>query len=131
MKKCPLCNRTYSDETLSFCLEDGQLLSAPFNLREEQETVVRPQITKPAVAEHLTPSTHKYTEIPTTVSAKNAGQTLTRTPKTQSNVRKIVYLFFFGFLIASVYTQSVIPLINGLVLLLIYLGWSFIKRKER
>lgn len=28
MKKCPECSRTYSDETLSFCLDDGALLSA-------------------------------------------------------------------------------------------------------
>src|SRR5215212_10288495 len=28
MKRCPVCNRTYSDESLSFCLADGGLLSA-------------------------------------------------------------------------------------------------------
>lgn len=37
MKKCPQCNRTYSDETLSFCLEDGALLSATY---DSDETVV-------------------------------------------------------------------------------------------
>ena len=31
MKRCPQCNRTYSDETFSFCLEDGAVLSAPFD----------------------------------------------------------------------------------------------------
>jgi hypothetical protein len=31
MKKCPQCSRTYSDDTLSFCLEDGALLSAYYN----------------------------------------------------------------------------------------------------
>lgn len=29
MKRCPQCNRTYSDESFSFCLDDGALLSAP------------------------------------------------------------------------------------------------------
>jgi TonB family protein len=29
IKTCPICNRTYSDETISFCLADGALLSAP------------------------------------------------------------------------------------------------------
>lgn len=29
MKYCPRCGRTYADETFSFCLEDGSLLSAP------------------------------------------------------------------------------------------------------
>lgn len=31
MKRCPLCNRTYADETISFCLADGELLSAPYD----------------------------------------------------------------------------------------------------
>jgi hypothetical protein len=30
MKKCPTCNRTYADDGFTFCLEDGALLSAPF-----------------------------------------------------------------------------------------------------
>jgi Domain of unknown function (DUF4268) len=30
MKRCPQCLRTYWDETLAFCLEDGALLSAPY-----------------------------------------------------------------------------------------------------
>jgi len=32
MKRCPQCNRTYADETISFCLADGQLLSPSFDL---------------------------------------------------------------------------------------------------
>jgi hypothetical protein len=31
MKRCPQCNRTYSDESLSFCIADGQLLSASYH----------------------------------------------------------------------------------------------------
>lgn len=31
LKKCPECNRTYADESISFCLADGTLLSAPFD----------------------------------------------------------------------------------------------------
>ena len=31
MKRCPTCYRTYSDETLTFCLADGSLLSAPYD----------------------------------------------------------------------------------------------------
>lgn len=34
MKKCPQCSRTYPDDTLAFCLEDGSLLSASFDPRE-------------------------------------------------------------------------------------------------
>jgi len=36
IKRCPECNRTYSDESISFCLADGALLSAPYdNPRED------------------------------------------------------------------------------------------------
>jgi hypothetical protein len=31
MKACPTCNRTYTDETLTYCLADGSLLSAPYD----------------------------------------------------------------------------------------------------
>lgn len=31
MKSCPTCNRTYADETLTYCLADGSLLSAPYD----------------------------------------------------------------------------------------------------
>ncbi len=30
IKNCPSCNRTYSDISLSYCLNDGSLLSAPY-----------------------------------------------------------------------------------------------------
>ena len=30
MKRCPTCNRTYPDDTMAFCLEDGAVLSASF-----------------------------------------------------------------------------------------------------
>lgn len=31
MKLCPTCKRTYADESLTFCLADGSLLSAPYD----------------------------------------------------------------------------------------------------
>lgn len=31
LKRGPECNRTYADETISFCLADGALLSAPYD----------------------------------------------------------------------------------------------------
>jgi hypothetical protein len=30
MKQCLKCNRTYTDDTLNFCLEDGEMLVAPY-----------------------------------------------------------------------------------------------------
>lgn len=35
MKRCPSCNRTFSDETISFCLADGSLLSASYERSKE------------------------------------------------------------------------------------------------
>jgi hypothetical protein len=31
MKQCPQCKRTYSDNTTTFCLVDGAILSAPYD----------------------------------------------------------------------------------------------------
>src|SRR5687768_1128419 len=39
-KKCPTCGRTYIDETLSFCLEDGAPLV--FEAGEEPATAIHP-----------------------------------------------------------------------------------------
>ena len=35
IKTCPTCQRTYSDETISFCLADGALLSAPYDTAQK------------------------------------------------------------------------------------------------
>ncbi len=39
MKRCLRCNRTYWNDEFAFCLDDGTLLSAPYDL---QQTVVLP-----------------------------------------------------------------------------------------
>jgi hypothetical protein len=31
MKQCPTCKRTYADDGFTFCLDDGALLSAPYD----------------------------------------------------------------------------------------------------
>lgn len=41
MKKCPTCNRTFSDDSLSFCLEDGALLSPAY---DPDETLVMSEV---------------------------------------------------------------------------------------
>lgn len=44
MKQCPRCNKTYSDDTLNFCLDDGDLLTmtqpSPGGYIEEPPTMV-------------------------------------------------------------------------------------------
>lgn len=44
MKSCPTCNRTYADETLTYCLADGALLSAPY-YPEATQRIPPPRIT--------------------------------------------------------------------------------------
>ena len=41
MKKCPACNRTYTDDTLKFCLEDGSSLSAAYDPQATQRLPAR------------------------------------------------------------------------------------------
>ena len=41
MKRCPTCNRTYTDQNLSFCIDDGTPL-APVTSAADEATVVNP-----------------------------------------------------------------------------------------
>jgi hypothetical protein len=51
MKKCPKCNRTYADDGFTFCLEDGALLSAPYDPEEEKPvSTIRSSGPPPTVA---------------------------------------------------------------------------------
>ncbi|MBV9243140.1 MAG: DUF4190 domain-containing protein [Acidobacteria bacterium] len=44
MKQCPRCNQTYTDDTLNFCLNDGELLTmqqpSPGGFRDDPPTMV-------------------------------------------------------------------------------------------
>src|SRR5690349_10777198 len=42
MKKCPQCGRTYTDEALIYCLNDGTLLSVSTASVDPQATLVLP-----------------------------------------------------------------------------------------
>jgi hypothetical protein len=55
MKACPTCNRTYADETLTFCLVDGSILSAPYDPHETLR-IPAPRSTDPAPTEVLYPT---------------------------------------------------------------------------
>ena len=50
MKSCPTCNRTFED-TMTFCLVDGSILSAPFDPNVERREVT---------ASESAPSTMRY-----------------------------------------------------------------------
>ncbi len=57
MKSCPTCNRTYSDDTFTFCLSDGTLLSAPYDPQATLIIPTRDTDPRPAVD-------HKHTSPP-------------------------------------------------------------------
>ena len=48
MKSCPTCHRTYADETLTFCLIDGSILSAPYDQQATQNSPATRQTDPPA-----------------------------------------------------------------------------------
>lgn len=54
MKACPTCKRTYSDESLTYCLADGSLLSAPYD-PEATHRFYLPNTDNPAATELLLP----------------------------------------------------------------------------
>src|SRR5574341_261032 len=45
MKRCPQCDRTYADESISFCLADGQLLSPSYHAAPETLPLTRARAT--------------------------------------------------------------------------------------
>ena len=52
MKRCPTCERTYADDSTTFCLADGSLLSAPYDPEATQRIPAR--LTSPQPTEVLT-----------------------------------------------------------------------------
>lgn len=66
MKRCPTCSRSFDDDTLSFCLEDGTpLVSDSASRADSQETLVSPSPspTMPTIVSGL-PPTLPYPHLP-------------------------------------------------------------------
>ncbi|HEY6803003.1 MAG TPA: MFS transporter [Pyrinomonadaceae bacterium] len=84
MKQCPSCGRTYSDPSMSFCFEDGAVLSAPFStnafpqrgVEPPPTAVMNPNQPAPTVAAGSGP-------YQSTITAVNIGGQVP-TPKTES-----------------------------------------------
>jgi hypothetical protein len=114
MKKCLQCNRSYSDETLSFCLDDGALLSAFYNPQETQAPTVAinaPEI--PTVFANEIPAVAAQ-ELPETVAASAETQTafnaaVNSAPASNPPVRWHLYLL--GFVAALIVYQVEVYLI--------------------
>lgn len=78
MKSCPKCNRTFED-TFTFCLADGSLLSAPFDPQATQKLPNNIKPTVPASDSQYTPtlpqvSPPNYAVEPKTAGARRPGQ---------------------------------------------------------
>lgn len=50
MKQCPRCNRTYADDTLSYCLEDGAILISRYDPEDTLVSQFPPPSNPPSVA---------------------------------------------------------------------------------
>ena len=62
MKRCPTCKRSFDDDSLSFCLEDGTPLVTESSGRgDSQETLVSP---RPPGAESASGPAQPYTQLP-------------------------------------------------------------------
>jgi hypothetical protein len=95
MKKCPQCNRTYADDTLSFCLEDGALLSASYNPQEIPPTVAINALEVPTVASY-------GQEMPTVVAERQIPTVAFEPRVTEQIEKKGVrwYIYLLGLFIS-------------------------------
>lgn len=70
MKKCPKCNRTFADDGFTFCLEDGALLSAPYDVNKTDpigttESGGAPRtVLMPSPRDAATPGSRKEHQLP-------------------------------------------------------------------
>ena len=65
MKRCPTCNRSFDDDTLSFCLEDGTpLVRDSASRADSQETLVSPSPPVAPPASSALPPTQTYGQLP-------------------------------------------------------------------
>lgn len=104
MKRCPACNRDYTDETSSFCLEDGSVLFVPddpdktlqiFPARET-DSILTNVIYRGAKTFDDTP-TMPSQQIPTDFAGK--AQYQTRNEKTDNKLWLVIG--FLAFLVVS------------------------------
>ncbi|MGC2237261.1 MAG: hypothetical protein WA584_13950 [Pyrinomonadaceae bacterium] len=107
MKKCPQCSRTYPDDTLAFCLEDGNLLSSSYNPQETNAPTVAINAGEvPTVAVKEIP-TFVANEIPTVVNSSRPAERINN-----AGVGWKIYLagFFISLVVDLVYNYLLFPL---------------------
>jgi hypothetical protein len=115
LKRCPTCNRSFDDDTLSFCLEDGTpLIRESAGRADSQETLVSPSPSVPLPETSGLPSTQTYGQLPgrATVSASQitipAAQAYAPPPKQRRTwpwvvaILAIVFIVIGGIVIVAI-----------------------------
>lgn len=117
MKRCPVCKRTFDDDTLSFCLEDGTpLVRDSAGRADSQETLVSPSPSAPRPETSSTlPPAQTYGQLPgkATIAASQfnlpPGQAYVPAAKQRRTwpwvvgILAIVVLVISGIVIAAVF----------------------------
>ena len=75
MKSCPSCNRTFSDDTITFCLVDGSILSAPYDPASTKSSAPTADTNAPAT-EVLNPGASLESLPPTQSASKDLQSTI-------------------------------------------------------
>jgi hypothetical protein len=78
MKRCPICQRTYADNAISFCLVDGSILSAPYDPEATQRIAESSKVDLPPTevlhpAPHPSQSASPSLPLPTTASPSSSS----------------------------------------------------------
>src|SRR5215213_2206187 len=110
MKRCPCCKRVYTDESLNFCLEDGERLIDGRG-GEESVTAILPVNETPTVAYDASES-----------NASSAPSTTTSTPSRKYLLAGVIgavilaaasaYLYFGRTASARIESIAVMPFVN-------------------
>jgi hypothetical protein len=146
LKECPTCKRTYSDPSITFCLADGSLLSAPFDPQATLHFPASHNTESPPVTEVMypasevislppTPQAIEVTELPPTIasaeaSSKSDDSVLLNQPNANSTALaglsgskgvKLWVVLGGLFTLAAIYTQSIVPVLPALLMFVIAL----------
>jgi hypothetical protein len=105
MKRCPTCKRTYADDGFTFCLDDGALLSAPYDPQEEKPvrtirssgpppTAVLPDDSNQSGRSQPREQANQSSPLPPTVAspAPSFGEYQSAQPRKRSRRRLTVFL---------------------------------------
>ena len=88
MKRCPTCSRTF-DDTMTFCLVDGSILSAPFDPRAG-DSVSAPGNTDPGPTQILHPAPNSIEPTRAADTSPSPPQTVASPGQVQSTTRQTV-----------------------------------------